>query len=417
MRIIIKTSQKNYHFNAKNETKVIDIKSAISRRTGINVDDQILMFSNQQLINNKNIRDYSIHENTILELHVRKEEKAQMASKKSPIIGKIENSDNSQQDLLPSEYLSHQFVRNTNVTGVYYQSTGNCYALAACSAYINTVFRIYGLEKNIPSFKDCYTIASYNENGGSPAESIRRLEEHFQFGIKCDSKDSIDIKDVMMKSVILSFGTSEEGYECVEKGEFLEYQTPNETQYGHATLIEGYDFEKDCYICKNSWEDKAERFFFTESAAHWVKFTRVYFDKESIKDKNYPVFESNVKKIDGNIQNKKKEFVLMDENTSIYSDKYIKLGKKPNNDGVFEYLGIDVDQYIKMELKRPQEQNPEYFNINQELKRRNPPIFYDQHARYNHNNDTFLPGVENVIIGGSIISVAFMICRAVMKRI
>lgn len=108
-------------------------------------------------------------------------------------------------------------------------------------------------------------------------------------------------------SVILSFGTSEEGFECVENGEFLKYQTHHETQYGLAPLIEEYDFEKNCYICKNSWEDKAERFFFTESAAHWVKFTRVYIDKESIKDKNYPLFKPNVTKFFGNIQNKKKK--------------------------------------------------------------------------------------------------------------
>ena len=46
---------------------------------------------------------------------------------------------------------------------------------------------------------ECYRIASYNENGGSPAESIRLLEEHFQLGIKCNFNDSIDIKDVLMK--------------------------------------------------------------------------------------------------------------------------------------------------------------------------------------------------------------------------
>lgn len=116
--------------------------------------------------------------------------------------------------------------------------TFNFYALAACCAYINTALRIYRL-KNIQSFMECYRIASYNENGGSPAESIRLLEEHFQLGIKCNFKDSIDIKDVLMKSVILSFRISEEEFECVENGEFLKYQTHHETQYGHAPLIEG----------------------------------------------------------------------------------------------------------------------------------------------------------------------------------
>lgn len=70
-----------------------------------------------------------------------------------------------------------------------------------------------------------------------------------------------------------------------------------------------------------------------------------------------------------------------------------------------------------MELKRPQEQNPEYFNINQELKKRNPPIFYDQQANDNDNNDPFPYGfVRNAVIGSTIFSAVFMICRAVMKR-
>ena len=73
-----------------------------------------------------------------------------------------------------------------------------------------------------------------------------------------------------------------------------------------------------------------------------------------------------------------------------------------------------------MELKRPQEQDPEYFNINQELKRRNLPILYDQHARYNHNNDndnddSFPSALGGVIIGGSIFFAVFMICHAAMK--
>ena len=87
----------------------------------------------------------------------------------------------------------------------------------------------------------------------------------------------------MVNSSIVCFSTSEKGWNQVKNGEFLGF--PSGLASGsHASLVEGYDLEKDCYICKNSWGGKTAkpRFDFTESAAHNCRFIRVYFTPKSI---------------------------------------------------------------------------------------------------------------------------------------
>lgn len=72
-----------------------------------------------------------------------------------------------------------------------------------------------------------------------------------------------------MISVIVGFETSEVGSECIEKGELL-YHPGGSSSLVHATLVEGYDLNKDCMICKNSCSGKesSPRFDFTPSACH-----------------------------------------------------------------------------------------------------------------------------------------------------
>lgn len=71
--------------------------------------------------------------------------------------------------------------------------------------------RIYG-SKEPPSFAECFEIACYNgDKGGVPYESLKRLEEHFHYGICFEKTDESTILDVMKLSVIISFSTSKKG--------------------------------------------------------------------------------------------------------------------------------------------------------------------------------------------------------------
>lgn len=100
------------------------------------------------------------------------------------------------------------YIRNTNATGVGEQKGGTCYAHAASSAYINTILRIYGSNPP-PTFSECFKIACYNgPNGGNPYKSIKLLEKRFNYGILCDSVDSLSIRESMTISAIVVFSTS-----------------------------------------------------------------------------------------------------------------------------------------------------------------------------------------------------------------
>jgi hypothetical protein len=85
--------------------------------------------------------------------------------------------------------------------------------------------------------------------------------------------------------VIASFTTSKAGWDAIAEGSLLEYPA-GESKGWHATLVEGYDFEKDCAICKNSWGDRTAtpRFDLLFSALHAFYCTKVFFTEESIRD-------------------------------------------------------------------------------------------------------------------------------------
>lgn len=38
----------------------------------------------------------------------------------------------------------------------------------------------------------------------------------------------------------------------------------------HAALFEGYDFEKDCFVCKNSWSDETTNPRFDFDPSLWI---------------------------------------------------------------------------------------------------------------------------------------------------
>ena len=290
----------------------------------------------------------------------------------SKVIGLLENDEEEYENLLDEGKLLNRYIRNTNITGVYEQVGGTCYAYAACSAYLNTIARIYGARKPFPTFKECYDIALYNgNNGGKSEESIHRLEKRFRYGVQCEQCDKLLIRDALTISVIISFKTSLKGWECVANGSFLEFPGGRATGF-HAAVVEGYDFEKDCAILKNSWggETASPRFDFTGSAAHETKIIRVFYTKESIKGKTNVQYKPNLSRCTGVFKGQEIDCAWMDYTTAVYESNYV-CEFRPGGKDDLEFFGYNIFQWINLKLNRPKNQKyPKYFYINNDIRKR-----------------------------------------------
>lgn len=268
-------------------------------------------------------------------------------------------------DPLQEGRLGLRIIRNTNTTCVHGQTEENCYAYAACSAYINTLMRMFGKIERIPTFAECLNIADYNKGrGGYPIEALRRLEERFKYGVKFSETKKITINDAIMKSVIVSFETNDEVCEKIGKGSLLEKVSGPFTG-AHAVLVEGYDLEKDCLICKNSWKhpDKG-RFDFRTTATNDFIFTVVDFDIDKFDFKpNFQVFKDT-------LRGYRVTCAWMDKETALYNNDFL-CEFHPEKDGNLQYKGYHIDNYIGI-----------YLNRSEELKTKEKAIF----ARHFCNN-------------------------------
>ena len=253
---------------------------------------------------------------------------------------------------MPIGRLNSRFIRNTNVTGVYCQRGKTCYAYAACSAYLNTALRNLDLQK-FPKFEECYKIANYNgPNGGNPMKSIQALENTFHFGISCDYVTSFTIHDAITLSVIACFSTSKAGWEMIKKGSLLRHPDGKEDGW-HAALVEGYDFDKDCMICKNSWggETATPRFDFDQFMAHDYYFVKVYCKDDNVDGKSPSRLIPRMNKFVGTWHGKKIDCAWMDKHTAIYSRDYL-CEHHENEAGSMNYIGYNARQWINLNLRR-----------------------------------------------------------------
>lgn len=253
---------------------------------------------------------------------------------------------------LESGRLCLRIIRNTNITCVHEQKKEDCYAYAACSAYINTLMRMFGLEKEkkpLPKFDECLPIADYNHGrGGKPSESIRRLEEHFKYGVKFSETKKLSIKDAIMKSVIVSFETNDNADQKIINGSLMEKVNGPNVGW-HAVLVEGYDLEKDCLICKNSWKDLCGgRFDFRTTATNDFMFTVVDFDIDKY------TFKPNLKVFKDKIKDCTVTCAWMDHNTAFYSNNFL-CEYHPEKDDNLNYKGYYADNYIGLYLNRSDE--------------------------------------------------------------
>ena len=370
MIIFIKTLTGNFFPLKVKPTNIIeDIQNKIKEKEGIPKSQQRLVYKGKSLKSYHTLFHYLISDGTILHLLLRLRGGGNSADRLSEVVGYLEQ-DTKPIMLLPSfNKLPKRYIRNTNSTGVYCQRDGTCYAYAACSAYINTIMRIYG-SRPPPTFKDCYDIACYSTNGGSAYESIQRLEEHFGYGIEYNETSYISIRDVITISVVVNFSTSEEGWQSVANGSLLKYPGGKKDGY-HSALVEGYDFEKDCFICKNSWggETAKPRFDFTSSAAHVCYFNCVFFTLDSIKGKTTKPFNPKMKKCVGELNGKMIDCAWMGPTTAAYCSEYV-CEYHPEVHGIYKYFGYDTNQWININLNRPKDKkHPKYYYRNRMLKR------------------------------------------------
>ena len=260
--------------------------------------------------------------------------------------------------------LGPRFIRTTNVTSGHHQTTGNCYAHAATSAYLNTLARIYNVksickEEALPSFAECLRIADYiNEPNasGNCQISIQKLEEYFHFGIQCKLVNGLPlIRDVLMTSIILCFTTSPEGYEAIASGKLIKLPNGEPESEGHAVLVEGYDFNNDTCICKNSWGKSYlthQRFDIKISALHAYYFYQVFWTLDSIDPRLLNV-HFNINEFQGKLCGKPIKCAWMDQTAADYCSDYVS-EYRPDGKYPLNYIGYDVDEWINLMCKREQ---------------------------------------------------------------
>ena len=126
-----------------------------------------------------------------------------------------------------------------------------------------------------------------------------------------------------------------------------------EADGSHSALAEGYDFEKNCIICKNSWGGvtSSPRFDFIPSAAHRCNFYVVFFTIDSIRGKINGQYIPRIKTFNGTLKGKSIKCAWMDEQTATYETNYL-CEHHPEKKDDLNYLGYDVYEWIDLNCKK-----------------------------------------------------------------
>ena len=127
--------------------------------------------------------------------------------------------------------------------------------------------------------------------------------------MKCErTQTTPSLRDIITISCILCFSTSQKGWEAVAKGSLTE-RPDGESDGWHAVLMEGYDFDKGFYVCKNSWGiyTAADRFDVDLKALHGFYFVKVYWTLDSIEGKTIKQFYLKMDKFTGTLNGERIE--------------------------------------------------------------------------------------------------------------
>jgi ubiquitin len=359
MDIFVKTLTNKYiTIPVDPHDRVEDLKVRIQDKEGIPPDQQKLKFRGQTLEDGNQLCNYCILQESTVTLELRP--RGGGFSARPPESAGVWFEDTERTStLLPAFPLRfNYFNRNTNTTGYHDQGvehegrdTGSCYAHAACYAFLHTISRMYGAHP-APSFAECFRVADYARgSGGSVSEALLRLENTFGFGvrwIRMKDEEFPLICDVMMLSLVVSFTTSNAGWRAIARGELLERPRGRPNGW-HAALLEGYDFDRDCIMAKNTWGDRTAqpRFALCLGALHDWYITRVSFTFASIRGKVVKILPPpRMQRFVGRFRGRPIHCAWMDELTATYSKDYVcDAGLSPLR-RPRRFLGYDINEWI-----------------------------------------------------------------------
>lgn len=351
MNVLLKTSKSIVPMCINTSETVKDVKLKIKKEINIGTLDFILLYGKNVLDDSSMISKYKIQEKSMITILYKQKGGIIPSLYPSPTIGDIHQPYSD--SLIQQGKISEKFYKTTNIFPTCVQHNGVCYAMAASAGYINTARRIYGV-KYIPTIEECYETACYSTKGGNVITALQRLEDKFQLGILFEEVNKVEIEDIMGLSVIVRFATSKKGWKQLGTGEFLTFQE-GAKDGSHAMIIDGYDFNLDCFLCKNSWgsltADSCVKF--SEYAAHWHNFVKVYFTLDSIKGKTIDSYNPQMsEEYIGKYNGHDITCVNMDEVTATYEQQYI-CEYHPELSGNLKYVGYKISEWIKIVLNRP----------------------------------------------------------------
>lgn len=323
----------------------------------ITVEEQLLIFHGKCLNESETLASYGIYSGSTIDLvHLNRG-----GGCSGDLTGRGDRKQRYSDYLAPTNFTKDEiFHRNTNVTGYFDQATTpKCFAYAASCAYINTCKRIYAPAKPIPTFDECLEVADYSaaNEGGWPEVSIERLEKKFGFGVQFQDKHLkvFSIRDILICSVIVTFSTSQEGWANVRNGGLLE-KAPGEATGLHSTLIEGYNFRKDCCICKNSWGDEdgyKPRFLFRFRAAHDFYTTLVYYTNPSVEGKVLRSRPCNIsRRFTADVEGQSISAAYMDAVTANDTSEFLCEERADYTAYNNRYIGYKAEEYISILIKK-----------------------------------------------------------------
>lgn len=146
-----------------------------------------------------------------------------------------------------------------------------CCAVSAM-AYINAIMRS-GFSRPPPSFTSCCGIAFCGM--GDIMKSILMLENHFFYGIICEKVDVTEITfaDTLSGSLVACFSSLDfllSGALDINSLKYLE-DSDNHLSF----IVERFDFQKDCVICRKPW-CPSERFEFSHFSVKCCSIFKVH---------------------------------------------------------------------------------------------------------------------------------------------
>ena len=256
----------------------------------------------------------------------------------------------------------------THISNICCKIKNLCYAIVAAGSYKKIIEKIYEPKQRIPGFDACFHIAKYSDNDGNALTSLRILEDRFHFGIQYKEEKNLSIKDAILSAPIVCFTTSSKGWQNIKKGSLLINPGGLDVSQYYA-FVDGYDLEKNCYICTSSFGELDEdpiHFDFVKEAANSFSFIVPYFytglkmneyeEQQKQKEKTCEILESLdqnrmpvIKKFIYNVNGHEYHCAWMNDTTAYFNLEYL-VEYHPEKTFPFNKLGYNALEWIESKL-------------------------------------------------------------------